>query len=84
MRGNLTMEGSEAGQTVWSHPYPAGQGGRKVPKNTKKSERAALLKARRRIYRKMAAHRKAKRPGPRSYRTHPHRRTSNLRARKRA
>ena len=56
-----------------------------MPKNTRKSERAALSKARRRIYRKMAAHRKAKRPaGPRLYKTHPHRRTASLRARKRA
>ncbi len=55
-----------------------------MPKNTRKAERAALAKARRRIYRKMAAHRKAKRPGVRVYKSHPHRRTASLRARKRA
>lgn len=55
-----------------------------MPKNTRKSERAALAKARRRIYRKMAAHRKAKRPVARVCKTHPHRRTASLRARNRA
>ena len=55
-----------------------------MPKNTKKAERAAHTAARRKVIRKMKAHQKAKRPGPREYASHPHRRTASLRARKRA
>ncbi len=55
-----------------------------MPKNTKKSERAALLKERRKVRRKNAAKKAAKRAVKRVAGTHPHRRTAALRARKRA
>ena len=56
-----------------------------MPKNTKKAERLALHKERRKVRRKHAAHQKAKRADPtRVIDTHPHRRTASLRARKRA
>lgn len=54
-----------------------------MPKNTKKSERAALLKERRKVRRKNAAKKAAKRPVKLATATHPHRRTAALRARKR-
>ena len=56
-----------------------------MPKNTKKAERAALLKVRRKIRKKMTAHRKAKRKTlvvKSKVRSHPHRRTAAHRARK--
>ncbi|MBP5233595.1 MAG: hypothetical protein J6333_09325 [Planctomycetes bacterium] len=52
--------------------------------NTKKSEEAALLKARRKMRRKLAAHKAAKHNGVnklRETKTHPHRRTTGLRVR---
>ena len=49
-----------------------------MPKNTKKSERAALLKERRKVRRKNAAKKAAKRSVKRVARTHPHRRTAAL------
>ncbi|MDR3078319.1 MAG: hypothetical protein LBV15_06120 [Planctomycetota bacterium] len=55
-----------------------------MPNNTKKSERAALLKERRKVRRQNAAQKASKRPVKRAARTHPHRRTAALRARKRA
>ncbi|MDR1519998.1 MAG: hypothetical protein LBU23_07640 [Planctomycetota bacterium] len=56
-----------------------------MPKNTKKSERDALLKERRKVRRGNAAQKAAKRPVKRAnVGTHPHRRTAALRARKRA
>ncbi len=55
-----------------------------MPKNTKKSERAALLSERRKVRRFNAAKKAAKRSVKRVARTHPHRRTAALRARKRA
>ena len=54
-----------------------------MPKNTKKAERAALHKERRKVRRANAAKKAAKRPVKRASRTHPHRRTAALRARKR-
>ncbi len=54
-----------------------------MPKNTKKAERAALLKERRKVRRKNAAKKAAKRAVKRVSKTHPHRRTAALRARKR-
>jgi len=53
-------------------------------KNTRKAERLAHIKARRKVIRAMRAHQKAKRKGLRTFRTHPHRKTSALRARERA
>ncbi len=54
-----------------------------MPKNTKKSERAALAKARRKVRTKMKAHQASKRKEAKtSGKTHPHRRTSALRARR--
>jgi len=50
-----------------------------MPKNTKKAERDALHKVRRSIRRKNAAKRKAKNPGPKTYASHPHRRTAGVR-----
>ena len=55
-----------------------------MPKNTKKSERSALLKERRKVRRKNAAKKAAKRSVKRISKTHPHRRTASLRARNRA
>lgn len=55
-----------------------------MPKNTRKSERAALLKERRKVRRKNAAKKAAKRAVKRVTKSHPHRRTATLRARKRA
>jgi len=54
-----------------------------MPKTTKKAERAALLKERRKVRRKNAAQKAAKRPVKRATRTHPHRRTGSLRQKKR-
>ncbi len=55
-----------------------------MPKNTKNSERAALLLERRKVRRKNAAKKAAKRAVKRVAGTHPHRRTAALRARNRA
>lgn len=55
-----------------------------MPKNTKKAERASLLKERRKVRRKNAAKKTAKRSVRLKTKTHPHRRTAALRARKRA
>jgi hypothetical protein len=54
-----------------------------MPKNTRKSERAALLKERRKVRRANAAKKAAKRSVKRTTTSHPHRRTAALRARKR-
>ncbi|MDR0361451.1 MAG: hypothetical protein LBJ46_02005 [Planctomycetota bacterium] len=54
-----------------------------MPKNTRKSERAALLKERRKVRRANAAKKALKRTTKRVAKTHPHRRTAALRARKR-
>ena len=55
-----------------------------MPKNTKKSERLALHKERRKVRRKNAAKKAAKRAVKRISKSHPHRRTASLRARNRA
>ncbi|GHS93345.1 hypothetical protein FACS1894139_03350 [Planctomycetales bacterium] len=55
-----------------------------MPANTKKAERATLLKARRQMRRKLAAHKAAKHYGANKLReraTHPHRRHTGLRVR---
>jgi hypothetical protein len=50
-----------------------------MPKTTKKAERAAQAKARRRIRVRMKAHQTAKRAVKLKRGTHPHRRTGALR-----
>ncbi len=55
-----------------------------MPKNTRKSERLALHKERRKVRRKNAAKQAAKRAVKRVSKSHPHRRTASLRARNRA
>ncbi len=55
-----------------------------MAKNTKKAERLALHKERRKVRRKNAAKKAAKRPVKRVSKSHPHRRTASLRARNRA
>ena len=52
------------------------------PRNTKKAERAALAKSRRRVRRKMSAKQAAKRSGPREKASHPHRRSSSINRRR--
>ncbi len=54
-----------------------------MPRNTKKAEREALHKARRKMRLKNKTRRASKRPGPKGKsKSHPHRRTSALRARR--
>jgi len=54
-----------------------------MPRTTKKAEREALAKKRRKVRRKMNAHQAAKRKGlTAQQRSHPHRRTAALRARR--
>lgn len=53
-----------------------------MARNTKKAEREALAKARRKLRKKLSAHKAAKHGGAsksRAKKTHPHRRTSALR-----
>jgi len=53
-----------------------------MTRTTKKAERAALAKARRKIRCRNRAHQASKRSGPkRKIKTHPHRRTAALRQR---
>lgn len=54
-----------------------------MPRNTKKAERAALHQERRKMRLKNKTRRRSKRPGSkRKTKSHPHRRTSALRARR--
>jgi len=56
-----------------------------MPRNTKKAEREALAKKRRKVRRGLKAHQKAKRKIPRTKnnrQSHPHRKTAALRQRR--
>jgi hypothetical protein len=55
-----------------------------MPRTTKKAEREALAKKRRQIRRKLQAKKNAKTPGPhgRNQKSHPHRRSSTIEARR--